>query len=555
MDNWEAWFQSRILNRGFDYFMEELVIDCMMSKSFIQATVLGREPYEVEIQYNEYGILEMSCDCPHAISGQACKHMAAVLYYAEDQKLFHRKSDDKQQISQVIQAMTEDEMRQLLIRLANEQPQLRRQLQQYAPKNEEVAQNELEEYLSKIQEIFDTYPEEPDDYYSDYYEEEFLFDAYDLAEFILGLDDFLAQELQLLMKQNDEETALLLVKQIFTKLGAYEPDLEFSALVDTVQQYVALWTKLIQKCSSSRQQEVFRWLYVFLTKGDSDCYEPVVEELLAPFSDAVFFDEKIQLVDQKISEYRQATRYDIHHLDQWLEIKLSLLLASEREQELALFAEENLSYPIIRQQYAQFVYEHGNVPLAIQLLEGGKQSKSADHYLLSQYSHKLAQIYQETNNLEAYQRELWLLVTQYEPGDLQVYRQFKAVCPTEEWEEQREAIFQALNNHCNQLFVEEQLLDRLMDNLCQTPNLRHLEQYEDLLMPAFSEEILQVYQTIVESQARSTGTREHYRNIVALLRKMQTIIAGKERVAQIVAKWQVAYKNRPAMMAELKKLG
>ena len=40
----------------------------------------------------------------------------------------------------------------------------------------------------------------------------------------------------------------------------------------------------------------------------------------------------------------------------------------------------------------------------------------------------------------------------------------------------------------------------------------------------------------------------------ALLRKMQQMKGGSKLVEQLVAEWKIKYKNRPAMMDELRKL-
>lgn len=54
--------------------------------------------------------------------------------------------------------------------------------------------------------------------------------------------------------------------------------------------------------------------------------------------------------------------------------------------------------------------------------------------------------------------------------------------------------------------------------------------------------------------ALHTSDRKHYSYLVSLLRKMQKIKGGTKLVEIIVGDWKVKYKNRPAMMDELRKL-
>lgn len=51
-----------------------------------------------------------------------------------------------------------------------------------------------------------------------------------------------------------------------------------------------------------------------------------------------------------------------------------------------------------------------------------------------------------------------------------------------------------------------------------------------------------------------TGDRKHYAQLVLFLRQMQKIKGGTKLVEQISVEWKTKYKNRPAMMDELKKL-
>ena len=51
-----------------------------------------------------------------------------------------------------------------------------------------------------------------------------------------------------------------------------------------------------------------------------------------------------------------------------------------------------------------------------------------------------------------------------------------------------------------------------------------------------------------------TSDRKNYAYLVSLLRKMQQMEGGSKLVEQIVAEWKVKYRNRPAMMDELRKL-
>lgn len=80
---WNEFFESRILDRGYDYYLSDLVSNISIKEDVIRATVFGSDDYHVLIYKEGNEISDMECECPYADKGYYCKHMAAVLYEAE----------------------------------------------------------------------------------------------------------------------------------------------------------------------------------------------------------------------------------------------------------------------------------------------------------------------------------------------------------------------------------------------------------------------------------------------------------------------------------------
>ena len=70
----------------------------------------------------------------------------------------------------------------------------------------------------------------------------------------------------------------------------------------------------------------------------------------------------------------------------------------------------------------------------------------------------------------------------------------------------------------------------------------------------YPEELLGIYETVLEEMARQVGQRKKYKELVRLLRRMKLYPHGKQVVDRIVAGWRQEYKRRPAMMEELDRL-
>ena len=78
--NWKKLFAMHILERGYDYYLENLVENIDISEDIIRADMIGSDDYEVEISINNGEVTDLYCSCPYALDGRNCKHMAAVLY-------------------------------------------------------------------------------------------------------------------------------------------------------------------------------------------------------------------------------------------------------------------------------------------------------------------------------------------------------------------------------------------------------------------------------------------------------------------------------------------
>ena len=93
--SWKKLFEQKIRSRGKEYAYY-CVSDYMSNESGYSATVRSSEDYKVCISAD---YKTMSCTCPYAQDTKHCKHMAAVLYYAEllekQEKEKERKAQEK----------------------------------------------------------------------------------------------------------------------------------------------------------------------------------------------------------------------------------------------------------------------------------------------------------------------------------------------------------------------------------------------------------------------------------------------------------------------------
>lgn len=117
---WERYFNSKILQRGKEYYLDDAVDELAYNKNenTITATVYGTKSYGVEIGLTSSGkdIEYMCCDCPYAEDDNNCKHMAAVLYaFERNEFAFSKKQEKQPSIEECIEKLSTEEMQDLLI--------------------------------------------------------------------------------------------------------------------------------------------------------------------------------------------------------------------------------------------------------------------------------------------------------------------------------------------------------------------------------------------------------------------------------------------------------
>ncbi len=84
VSGWKGFFQPHNLERGLRYVQAGAVSDLVKTNDSITAVVRESEYYSVKISYLGDDLTDGYCPCPYAESGEWCKHMAAVLYTAEE---------------------------------------------------------------------------------------------------------------------------------------------------------------------------------------------------------------------------------------------------------------------------------------------------------------------------------------------------------------------------------------------------------------------------------------------------------------------------------------
>ena len=112
MNSWEFLFEERILNRG--YFITDDVKILNRSPREVNAIVSGTFDYDVRIEFDKQGYVDsMSCTCPY-FERDNCKHLAALLYFLEENEENDVESDDES-IEELFESIDDERLKEFFL--------------------------------------------------------------------------------------------------------------------------------------------------------------------------------------------------------------------------------------------------------------------------------------------------------------------------------------------------------------------------------------------------------------------------------------------------------
>jgi len=291
-----------------------------------------------------------------------------------------------------------------------------------------------------------------------------------------------------------------------------------------------------------------------------DYMEDYIEDIMMrAFDDDEFMSIKLDFAEGKIAlaEKNDVSWHRSYQVGKWTMYYISLMeLSGKSWYEIEQYCKEHWEPSAIREYYIDECVKREEYDKAIDALHESICIDSGYRGLVNDYSVKLKNIYLLCGKKELYMKQLWELVQNHNPGDLEFFRELKSQYSQEDWNVVREEIFSNLPRSADvcSLFYEEGLYSRLFEHVIKMPGLYTVHFYLDVLRDLYPKELLEKYRDEVESMAKRTSDRVRYKELVSILRTMKTIDGGKEVVESICDHWKVVYKNRRAMMDELSRL-
>ena len=565
--NWKKLFAIHILERGYDYYCDDAVENMEISDDIIRADVIGSEDYEVEISLSNGEVTDMYCSCPYALDGRNCKHMAAVLYEWSENEEEEKKEEENAintdlfqpaytvnshkkkltAVEELVRCANEEDVRSFLAAVLAEDEKLLLRFHNII--NKQVTREDINNYIRQVDIIADRYLGR--NHFISYYEAD---------GFISELEEIIDEDVRRMIDNGDYLSAFEVMNYIFVLIGDVDMDDSDGGTGMLADRIYQLWLELLVKVSLEEKRKMFDWFTSHLDGSVIDYLEEYIEQIImGEFEEKEYEQAKLDFIEDMIarSERKDSDWSRDYGVGKWAVRYLEMLqekkASDEQIKEVCKRYWKNSS---VRRYYVDICMKKKEYDHVLQILDECILLDKQYRGLISEYSEKKKEIYLLQGNRSAYIEQLWKLVLEHEPGNLELYRELKKQYTADEWLVKREEIYGKLPAyaHVERLYKEEKLYDRLLVYVLNSPGLYALQEYEKVLKKEYPEQILNKYKDEVSKMAVHTSDRKNYAHLVSLLRKMQQMKGGSKLVEQMAAEWKVKYRNRPAMMDELRKL-
>lgn len=563
LSHFEEYIDEPILKRGLSYFKNGFVHEPEeIRPGDYEAVVEGSEDYTVKLSIRNRVITEHSCDCSYDM-GPVCKHVAAVIFYLEQEKLGLTQNTKKgsskkakassskpskrktlaQQVDDLLGKVTHDELI-LFVRnqAANDslfRDSLLASFAQYNPNESKALYAKQVKNLIKVA------------------RGKYGFLDSSGAEYVSNeLSSMLGLANHYIRKGN-HKSAFFICTAIMDELISaleYADDMD-GHLTDTIYDAYDTLTAIAQADPPEEVRKlIFKYCLTSFSKRSFSGWDWHLNFLhLAAYM--LSTDSEMEELFKRIAAIPKSSEYEVKKAQ---EIQYDVLLKRKGESVAQKYLEQNIDNPSFRARAIQDALDQKDYEKATALAnEGIEQDSGYPGLVASWYDWllKIAESQNDTERIILYAR--YLLLKSHNPKR-DYYQILKEIVPTEEWTNLVEAIVQEAMERkpyyrtdlVASIFIREEWWSRLLDLVKKEYTLDQLAKYEKLLAQHFPSELADLYAERIIRYIENHVGRSHYRTACKYIRKMIKL-GAREKADEVISQLRQTHYRKKALMEEL----
>ena len=545
MYDWKNCFGQKILDRGLEYYRSGMIQRYYADEDEITAFVNGNyDDYEVEIYLKDGQPFEMNCSCPYADEGNYCKHMAAVLYkWDRESKGKSVISEKKVSIEELVGNASERFVKQFLIELMKKDKKLKLRFQSALPVSQQS--DDLDDYKKSVDDLIKSYTR-----YGRGLE------YHEVDSFIEDMQVY-SDKIDELVDRGDYTEAFEFSCYILKAVSNMDIDSEeYNADIESIYSgMIEFWKDITELADEKTKDNILERLFEMANEFVGTNVKYHVEEFIySSFKEERYFQKVLDYIQYQIDRLKkQNNRYFNYELTKLMIKKLGMMYDNgESFTDIVDYCKENWQYIEIRKWLAEQYVSEKSYDLVIGIYEECVDSIKESSWTVHEFKEKLKGLYRITGQHEKYHKQLRELVIN--DFNIDEYRELKHLYSESEWLSEREKIFKETSKqNLPAIYNEEKLYDRLLKIVLKS-SVALLMQYDNVLGKLYPEEVIGMYEKYLNKISTQTADRKAYQDWVSILNRMKKFNGGESAVEKIKDDWKVKYKNRRALMDELKKV-
>ncbi|WP_299262486.1 SWIM zinc finger family protein [uncultured Porphyromonas sp.] len=535
LSHFEEYIDEPILKRGLSYFKNGFVHKpAEIRPGDYEAVVEGSEEYTVKLSIRNRVITEYSCDCPYEM-GPVCKHVAAVIFYLEQEELGLTQNTKKasskkakassskpskrktlaQQVDELLDKVTHDELTLFVREHATKNAQFRDLLlasfAQYNPNESRTLYAKQVKALIKVARDSDKYG---------------LIDSSG-AKYISKKISPMLSLAERYLSQGNHQSAFFICTAIMDELisALLCADDREGVLGNAIYAaYDTLSAIASEEPSEAIRKLILKYCFTSFDKRTFAGWDWHIGllQLAACILDT---EGEVEELFKRINSIPESDEYEIKEVQK---IKYCILLEKKGTEVAQKYLEQNLDNPNFREVAIQDALDQKDYERATALANDGIEQDSGYAGLVTNWYEwllKIAESQKDTERIILYARHL--LLNDSRPS-LDYYEILRKTVPPEQWTDFVETIVQEAierkpyyrTDLVASIFIREEWWSRLLDLVKKECNLDQLAKYEKLLAQHFPSELADLYAERIIEYVESHIGRNYYRTACKYIRKM-----------------------------------
>jgi hypothetical protein len=556
LHHFEDFIDETILRRGLSYYKNGQVHEPEEIRTGeYEAIVEGTEEYTVRMTIKNGSITEHVCNCPYDM-GPVCKHVVAVIFYLQRDELelklkpvqakpvASKKSKKRktvvEQVDELLEKTGHDELKKFIREQATLNAAFRNLFLSSFGQNNPVESKGF--YEKQMKSILRSAKNR---------------DGYINRSDARLVDNLLDSAKKQIDKGNFKSAVFICTAMMEQMVGALEYADDSNG---DIGGPINAAYEMIKNIAASQHPEDIRKLIIdyALSAVDKKIYSgwdwhvgmlQIAAMLLKTEEDV---DRLYQELDQEHS-----SEYDREEAQS---IKYEVILKTQGEKEAADFLEANIFNPKLRRKAIQAALEQGNYSRAVSIAQGGVDydNKKKPGLVIEWYDWllKIAQAQGESEKIIEYARFLFLehfirekdyyaILKQHVPPDIWVVfleELILDIASRERWFDKQQIAG---------IFIKEGWVERLLELVRKSPDLRTIGQYETHLSEKYSTDVVDLYVNALLAYMKANVGRSHYKEACRYLRRVIKL-GAREKANEVISFFRTQYRNRTALMEELR---